>query len=105
MVIVETSLFTRRVRSLLSDDEYRELQITLVSGPSAGSVIVGSGGLRKIRWGIQGKGKRGGSRVIYYWALKRSQILMLFIYRKSESDDLTSSQLRALKRIVEEEYP
>jgi len=68
MVIVETSIFTRRVMELLLDDEYRELQATLVDRPDAGPVIPGSGGLRKIRWSTSGHGKRGGSRIIYYWA-------------------------------------
>jgi len=105
MVIVETSVFTRRVRELLSDEEYRDLQIALVNRPNVGAVIVGSGGLRKLRWTVKGKGKRGGLRVIYYWATLQDQLLMLFIYRKSERDDLTRDQLKTLKKIVEEEYP
>ena len=104
MVIVETSLFTRQVQDLLSDEEYRELQTALANHPNAGSVIVGSGGLRKLRWAIRGKGKRGGSRVIYYWAVSQEQVLMLLIYRKSEHEDLTRDQLKTLKRVVEEEY-
>ncbi|MBI5652788.1 MAG: type II toxin-antitoxin system RelE/ParE family toxin [Chloroflexi bacterium] len=104
MVIIETSVFTRQVRAILSDDEYRDLQTALVNRPATGAVIIGSGGLRKIRWATQGKGKRGGSRVIYYWAVAQDQLLMLLIYNKSERDDLTSDQLKILKKIVEEEY-
>jgi hypothetical protein len=69
VVVIETSVFTRQVRALLSDEEYRELQTELVNRPIDGSVIVGSGGLRKLRWTTKGKGKRGGSRAIYYWAV------------------------------------
>jgi mRNA-degrading endonuclease RelE of RelBE toxin-antitoxin system len=105
MVIIETSIFTRQVQGLLSDDEYRELQSTLVVRPNAGTLIVGSGGLRKIRWGQKGKGKRGGVRVIYYWAVTPEQILMLFMYPKGERDDLTPAQIKVLKQIVEQEYP
>ncbi len=105
MGIIETSIFTRQVRELLSDEEYRELQIALAARPDAGKIIVGSGGLRKVRWPIQGKGKRGGARVIYYWAVEPEQLLMLLIYSKSEHDDLTPTQLKTLKTIVEEEYP
>jgi len=105
MVIVETSIFTRRVIELLPDDEYRELQATLVDRPDAGPVIPGSGGLRKIRWSTSGHGKQGGSRIIYYWATAQEQILMLFIYAKNESDDLTPDQLKMLRQIVENEYP
>jgi len=67
MVIVETSIFTRQVQDLLSDDEYRSLQITLAKRPEVGALIEGSGGLRKVRWALAGRGKRGGVRVIYYW--------------------------------------
>ena len=69
-----------------------------------GAVMVGSGGLRKARWAAQGRGKRGGVRVIYYWAVKHERLLMLLIYPKSERDDLTREQLKLLRKIVEEEY-
>jgi len=105
MVVIETSIFTRQVQELLSDEEYRELQTALVNRPNAGSIIVGSGGLRKLRWSTKGKGKRGGSRVIYYWAVMPEQLLMLLIYSKSERADLTHEQLKILKKMVEEEYP
>ena len=89
MVIIETSVFTRRVTALLADDEYRELQATLVERPKAGPVIPGS----------------GGARVIYYWAAEQDHLLMLFIYAKNESDDLTRDQIKTLRHIVEREYP
>ena len=68
MVIVEASVFTRQVLELLTADEHRKVQAALVNRPNLGSVIEGSGGLRKLRWGLHGKGKRGGVRIIYYWA-------------------------------------
>ena len=105
MVFIETSVFTRQVQELLTDEEYRGLQEVLVNRPDGGALIVGSGGLRKIRWAKQGRGKRGGVRVIYYWAVSPEQILMLFMYPKRERDDLTPVQIRMLKQIVEEEYP
>jgi mRNA-degrading endonuclease RelE of RelBE toxin-antitoxin system len=105
MLIIETSIFTRQVRELLSDEEYRELQMALANRPHAGSVIAGSGGLRKVRWAIKGRGKRGGVRVIYYWAVPSDQLLLLLIYSKSERDDLTPDQLKTLKKIVKKEYP
>jgi hypothetical protein len=104
MVIIETSIFTRQVTALLTEDEYQRLQIYLASRPAAGTVIPGSGGLRKLRWSAGGKGKRGGARVIYYWAVSEDQILMLFIYSKGERDDLTPQQLALLRQIMEEEY-
>jgi len=105
MVIFETSVFTRQVRELLGDDEYRLSQMELAGRPDAGKVIPGSGGLRKIRWSAKGKGKRGGTRVIYYWAEAYGQILMLFIYSKSDLGDLTRSQIMLLNKIMKEEYP
>ncbi|MGH2373662.1 MAG: hypothetical protein ACRDIC_09345 [bacterium] len=79
--------------------------MVLASRPTAGSLIKGSGGLRKIRWAIEGRGKRGGVRVIYYWAATYRRLLMLLIYSKSEHDDLRPEQLRALlRKTVAEEF-
>ena len=105
MVIIETSVFTRQVQKLLSDEEYRHLQIELSNRPNMGVIIPGSGGLRKVRWGLRGRGKRGGVRVIYYWAVEQNRLLMLLIYPKNVQDDLSSAQLKMLKQIVKEEYP
>ncbi|GAB4420648.1 MAG: hypothetical protein Fur0044_17650 [Anaerolineae bacterium] len=104
MVIVETTVFTRQVQKLLTDEEYQQLQVTLVERPDLGTIIVGSGGLRKIRWTKPGHGKRGGTRVIYYWAVEPQRLLMLLIYAKSDQDDLSREQLQALRKIVEAEY-
>lgn len=104
MVIVETPIFTRQLLSTLSDDEYRLFQNELLERPDAGKVIPGSGGLRKLRWAAEGRGKRGGLRVIYYWFTARGTILLLFIYPKNVQDNLTPDQLKQLKKVVEEEY-
>ena len=66
-----------------------------------GAVIQGTGGLRKVRWKLEGRGKSGGVRVIYYWMTKDEQIYMLYVYLKSEQEELTSEQKKALKTIVE----
>jgi hypothetical protein len=105
MVIVETAVFTRRVQALLTDEEYRKLQTALINRPNAGTIIQSSGGLRKVRWGLSGRGKSGGIRVIYYWAVKQGQLLMLFMFAKNERDDLSPAQLKILRQIVEDEYP
>jgi mRNA-degrading endonuclease RelE of RelBE toxin-antitoxin system len=104
LVIIETSVFTRQVQNLLSDDEYRTLQAVLVIRPNAGPLIAGGGGLRKLRWSALGKGKRGGVRVMYYRAVAQKQLLLLMIYSKSERDDLSPAQVRVLRAMVEEEY-
>lgn len=104
MQFIETSVFTRQVTSLLADEEYRQLQVALTARPDLGAVIPGSGGLRKARWSMAKKGKRGGVRVIYYRVVTQEQILMLFMYPKSKRDDLSSKQLKVLREIVEKEY-
>lgn len=104
MHFIETSVFTRRIIELLSDEEYRQLQLYLAERPDAGKIIPGSSGLRKLRWGVDQTGKRGGIRLIYYWVIRQDTILLLFAFRKNERSDLTPEQLHILRRIVEEEY-
>ncbi len=104
MVIVETSIFTRQVQVYLSEEEYRILQIELILHPDKGKIIPGSGGLRKIRWSTIGRGKSGGLRLIYYWAVNKNQIFMLFIYSKNEQENLTALQLKILKNIIKEDF-
>ncbi len=78
--------------------------MALVLHPDIGVVILGSGVLRKVHWSLQGRGKRGGVRTIYYWAESKDQILLFLIYAKGEQDDLTHEQLKVLREIVGEEY-
>ena len=101
MLIIETTIFTKLIVRLMDDDNYRELQGVLIGNPEAGDVIPGSGGLRKIRWRVAGRGKRGGVRVIYYRVNTAERIYMLYAYAKNEVADLTRDQLKALRQIVE----
>jgi mRNA-degrading endonuclease RelE of RelBE toxin-antitoxin system len=104
MKIIETPIFTKRLEKIVyDDDEYRQLQNILILNPESGKIIKGSGGLRKLRWSGSGRGKRGGSRVIYYWLKDEEIIFMLLIYLKNESEDLTQDQIKILKSIVESE--
>jgi mRNA-degrading endonuclease RelE of RelBE toxin-antitoxin system len=105
MEIIETTIFTRQIQDLLKDEEYRQLQLALLSKPDLGALIPGSGGLRKVRWPGKGHGKRGGVRVIYYWVKIQDRNLRLLIYAKAEQDDLTPDQVKVLRKIIEEEYP
>ncbi len=98
----ESSLFTRRVLKLLSDDEYAELQGYLQDFAESGAVIVGGGGLRKMRWHAQGRGKRGGLRVIYYVADAYGYVYLVGIYAKNEKLDLTRKEVQDLRHLVEE---
>lgn len=101
MMFVETSVFTREIRSLLPDEEYRMLQTALMFRPDAGDIIRGGGGLRKVRWSLPGRGKRGALRVIYFWD-PPDTIYMLLPYKKTDQDDLTPEQLKFLRGMVKE---
>ena len=101
MIFVESPVFTRQVAELLNDEDYSDLQQFLVSQPDAGDLIQGTGGLRKVRWVTAGKGKRGGSRVIYFHASKQRQIRMLLIYRKGIKDDLSAAEKKVLRNLNE----
>jgi len=104
MRFVETPIFTGEVRDLLGEEEYRSLQLALLFRPEQGALIKGTGGLRKIRWGAKGKGKRGGCRIIYYLDKPQDVIYLLFVYPKSAQEDLTQSQIRILSKLVKEEF-
>jgi hypothetical protein len=104
VVFLETPVFTRQIRELVGDDQYRQLQETLVARPDAGDVIPRSGGLRKIRIAASGRGKRGGARVIYYWIVAKDQIYMLLAYAKNAQDDLSEDQLKTLRALVRQEF-
>ena len=101
MVIIETTVFTRLIQEQMDDDNYRELQAALVQNPESGKVISGSGGLRKVRWKVEGRGKRGGIRIIYYWKKFNDQLWMLYCYTKADKEDLTKAQLKTLRHVVE----
>jgi mRNA-degrading endonuclease RelE of RelBE toxin-antitoxin system len=101
---IETHVFTRRLVEVMSDAEYRELQEALLRRPTHGDMIRETGGVRKLRWSEEGRGKRGALRVIYYWHSERQILLMLFLYRKSEQNDLSASQRRILAKAVREEF-
>ncbi len=104
MVFIETSFFRNNIARYLDDDALAELQVALAWNPELGRVIRGGGGIRKLRWAARGRGKRGGSRIIYYWAVQRSVILMLHVYVKSEVGDLNPKQIRALRSVVRREF-
>jgi hypothetical protein len=89
----------------LNDDAFNDFQKMLIQQPTAGDVIEGTGGLRKVRFkdAKRGKGKRGGLRVIYYWWVSGFQFWLFTIYDKNELDDLTSKERTLLKSLLEKE--
>jgi hypothetical protein len=104
MRFVETPVFTRTVTALFDEEQSRALQLALALRPEQGDLIRGSGGLRKLRWGLAGRGKRGGARVIYYWDAPTETFYMLYAYTKQEQGDLTPQQVKVLRRLVWEEF-
>ena len=98
---IETRLFSQLVGEYLSDDEYASLQKTLIANPQAGTLIPGSGGVRKIRWAVRGRGKRGGVRVIYYAKIREGVIWMLTIYAKNVAENIPAHVLRKIKEEID----
>lgn len=102
MVFIEAASFTKYLQDYLNDDEYRELQSFLIEQPEAGDLIQGTGGLRKLRWSLNNKGKRGGARVIYYWQISVDKIYFFTLYAKNEMSDLSSDEKKTLKQMLED---
>ena len=95
LTFVEMTVFEKYRADYLSDDEYREFQEQLLKNPSAGDVIPGLDGLRKVRHKAKGKGQRGGVRVIYYHYDGGDQVWLFMIYAKGEVKDMTPDQKKA----------
>jgi hypothetical protein len=89
---------------MLSDEAYGAFQSRLAANPGLGALIKGGGGIRKIRVAVGARGKRGGARVIYYWAVRRDLIVLLYAYPKSVSADLTPKQVAQLAKVVKQEF-
>jgi len=104
MVFVESSIFESLVYEYFTEEEYAEFQKYLMAVPDAGNIIQGAGGIRKIRFkdSKRGKGKRGGLRVIYYWYSGKDQIFLVTLYAKGEVKDLSRSEKKILKQLMQE---
>jgi len=103
VTFVETKLFTELVLDYLSDDEYAAMQQFLVVNPEAGDVIPASGGVRKLRWGVAGRGKRGGLRVIYFLRRRNDEVWMLTLYAKNVANNIPAKLLRKIKEAIDGE--
>jgi mRNA-degrading endonuclease RelE of RelBE toxin-antitoxin system len=101
MELIEATAFTKYVYDYLTEDEYLGLQSFLLQNPEAGKIVRGSGGVRKVRWAITGKGKSGGVRVIYYFKKQDDEIWLLTIYSKSEVESIPAHVLRQIAKEIE----
>ena len=102
MLFIETPYFTRFCEEHCNDDDLRNLQQLLIERPDAGALLRGGKGLRKLRWALQGRGKSGGARVIYYWRNAAGRVYLLYAYAKNAQADLTAAQTRLLVELVNE---
>jgi hypothetical protein len=104
MVFIETAIFLRAIKDM-TDEDLRALQTHLLEHPDAGAIIKGSGGLRKLRWASDGRGKRGGIRVIYFHINHAGQIYLVYAYAyaKNVTEDLSPTQLQTLRALIEED--
>ena len=101
---IETQLFSRLVQRYLTDENYAQLQDELIQNPEAGTVIRGSGGVRKLRWAATDRGKRGGYRVIYFVRRSKGIFWMLTIYPKSETASISGHILKQIREELEDEW-
>lgn len=92
LTVVETSAFRRKAEKLLTNEEYEDLLLYLSMYYAAGDEIPGTGGVRKLRYAIGGRGKSGGVRAIYYFLDEVNPILALFLYAKNEQANLTPAE-------------
>jgi hypothetical protein len=90
------------VKELLSDEAYGALQAHLAARLKDGPLIPGTGGLRKLRWKVEGRGKRGGVWVIYYYVVAQSHVRIILIYRKGIKDNLIPKEKAVLRKLNEE---
>lgn len=102
MVFVEMPIFLRCAESLFTDDDLADLQRALLENPLAGDLIKESGGLRKLRVPLPGRGKSGGARVIYYYWVSEHQCYLLYAYAKNEAENLSKKQLKTLADLMQE---
>ena len=96
MVIVETLLFTRLIKELMGDDEYRSLQEALIQSPDKGEIIKGSGGLRKVRWKLEGRGKSGGVRTLLAYKVG-DRAFFVYGFAKNARSNIKADELKGLK--------
>jgi hypothetical protein len=100
MEFVELPTFTRSAAGYLSDIDLRDIQNRLMDNPEAGRMMRGTGGLRKLRVGLQDRGRSDGGRVIYYLA-RADRILLVLFYPKNMQANPTQEQLRTIRKLLE----
>ena len=101
LTVIETPTFVRLASDYWNDEDRTDFVNFIAGDPEAGAVVPGSGGVRKVRWGSTGRGKRGGVRVIYFNRLTNGEIWLLLIYGKSVRENIPAHVLRQIKEELE----
>ncbi len=99
--VVETPVFQKQWPLYWSEDERGEFAAHIAEFPDAGDVVPQSGGIRKVRWKRADKGKSGGVRVIYFTRNAEEEIVLLLIYSKARTDNITGAKLKEIHRVIE----
>jgi hypothetical protein len=98
VTVIETPSFLKDSKALLDDDEREALVGYLAYNPKAGSIVVGTGGIRKVRWARENEGKSGGFRVVYFYHSKAVPLFALNVFAKNEKANLTKEERNGLKK-------
>ena len=101
--VIETPVYSKKAEQILSEDERDAFAVYISKTPKAGVVVRGFGGIRKVRWALEGGGKSGGVRVIYFNRLEKGEIWLLTLYAKSERSSIPPRELRLLKEVIDHE--
>ena len=101
LTVAETTLYTTKSERYFDDDERRAIVDFLSSNPTAGPLIRGTGGVRKLRWARSGGGKSGGVRIIYYFHSEQMPLWLLTLFAKNEQEDLSSEERKTLRALVD----
>ena len=101
--VIETPVYTHKVDGILTADEREAVAAFISANPMTGSVVRGSGGVRKVRWAKQGRGKSGGARIIYYNRLANGEIWLLTIYAKGDRSTIPAHELRLIKETIDDD--
>ena len=100
--VTELAGYTRRADQLLTDAEQDAVIDLVAYDPTRGDLIPGTGGLRKLRVGLSGSGKRGGARVIYYFYNEEVPVLLMAVYAKNEKADLSDRDKKTSAQYAKE---
>jgi len=98
--VVETPEFLAATRRMMDEEERGLLVDYLAYNPTAGELIPGTGGVRKLRWALEGRGKRGGARVVYYYHSEAMPLFALTAYAKNEQADLRQADRNDFRRLT-----